>query len=310
VNCFSDPERASCAFPCLDSVDTWIGDWSNIAAVIVEPVLSAGGMLIPPPGYLKLLREMAHKNGALFIVDEAQTGFGRTGKWFAIEGHDAPPDILTLSKSVGNGFPVAAVATTAEIADAVVAKGLWNLSSHQSDPVSAAAVSAVIDLVREEGLLDRAREAGEYFMRGLRQLSGRNPAIANVRGEGLMIGFDLVPGGESNVPEFVNDFMFGCRRRGVHLTYGFGGVNFRIIPPLVITHAEIDFALQVFEESLLAVQGNPDSKRKDWPRNPQTSRLFERNHWKRLMDFCWRSSPADFVEKGKELIQQRLGRRS
>lgn len=147
VKCFSDPARTPCAFPCLDSAEEWIGDWSNIAAVIVEPVLSAGGMLIPPPGYLKRLREMAHRNGVLFIVDEAQTGFGRTGKWFAIEHHDAEPDILTLSKSIGNGFPAAAVVTTAEIADQVVAKGLWNLSSHQCDPVAAAAVACVIDLV-------------------------------------------------------------------------------------------------------------------------------------------------------------------
>ena len=102
--------------------------------MIVEPVLSAGGMLVPPPGYLKALRDLAHANGALFIVDEAQTGFGRTGKWFAIEHHGVEPDIMTISKSIGNGFPVAAVITTAEIADDVVAKGLWNLSSHQSDP--------------------------------------------------------------------------------------------------------------------------------------------------------------------------------
>ena len=173
--CFSDASRPPCNFPCLQSAESWIGDWSNIAAVIVEPVLSAGGMLTPPPGYLKTLRAMAHENGALFIVDEAQTGFGRTGKWFAIEHHDAEPDILTLSKSVGNGFPTAAVITTAEIADDVVSKGLWNLSSHQSDPVSAAAVSAVIDIVREEGLLDRAREGGEYFMARLRDLASRQP---------------------------------------------------------------------------------------------------------------------------------------
>src|ERR1041384_7564897 len=133
VGCFSDPSRTDCRLTCLDSVESWIGDWSNIAAVIVEPVLSAGGMLIPPPGYLKRLRQLAHDNGALFIVDEAQTGFGRTGKWFAIEHHDAQPDILTLSNSVGNGDHDAAVIATAEIADDVVAKGLWNLSSLQSD---------------------------------------------------------------------------------------------------------------------------------------------------------------------------------
>jgi 2,2-dialkylglycine decarboxylase (pyruvate) len=310
VGCFSDPSNAKCAFPCLDSLESWVGDWSNIAAVIVEPVLSAGGMLIPPPGYLKLLRERAHKNGALFIVDEAQTGFGRTGKWFAIEHHDAQPDILTLSKSVGNGFPVAAVVTTAEIGDEVVAKGLWNLSSHQSDPVSAMAVSAVIDIVREEGLLDRARESGEYFMAGLRDLSRRNPGIANVRGQGLMIGFDLVPGEPEKTAVVVNDFMFGCRRRGVHLTYGFGGVNFRVIPPLVITQEEIEFALRTIEESLKAVQSAAPSEREHWPKNPYTKRLFERNHWKRLADFCWRSSPADVVQKGRELVQERFGRRS
>ena len=106
----------------------------NIAAIIAEPILSAGGMLFPPPGYLHRLKEITSRNGALLIIDEAQTGFGRTGKWFAIEHHGVEPDILTLSKSIGNGFAVAAVITTAEIADKVVSDGLWNLSSHQSDP--------------------------------------------------------------------------------------------------------------------------------------------------------------------------------
>src|SRR5262249_37814714 len=158
---------------------------------IVEPVLSAGGMLFPPDGYLKRLRELAHRNGALFIVDEAQTGFGRTGTWFAIEHHDAQPDILTLSKSIGSGFPVAAGSSTGAIADEVVGKGLWNLSSHQSDPVPAAAVAAVIDIVREENLLERARESGAYFMDRLLELSKSHPIVSNVRGQGLMIGFDL-----------------------------------------------------------------------------------------------------------------------
>lgn len=171
AECFSDANRPACGFPCLQSLESWTGDWSNIAAVIVEPVLSAGGMLVPPAGYLKSLSELARRNGALFIVDEAQTGFGRTGKWFAIEHHGVEPDILTISKSIGNGFPVAAVITTAEIADNVVANGLWNLSSHQSDPVAAAAVSAVIDIVEEENLLARALDNGNYFMDRLRELA-------------------------------------------------------------------------------------------------------------------------------------------
>ncbi len=307
VGCFSDAGQPPCGLPCLESVETWIGDWSNIAAVIVEPVLSAGGMLNPPPGYLKRLRSMAHENGALFIVDEAQTGFGRTGTWFAIEHHDAEPDILTLSKSVGNGFPAAAVIATAEIADDVVAKGLWNLSSHQSDPVSATAVSAVIDIVREEGLLDRARESGEYFMARLRELAQRQPALANVRGQGLMIGFDLALEDPQRAPAIVNGFMFGCRQRGLHITYGFGGINFRIIPPLVITLPEIDFAVKVMEESLASVLAEGGLKQDYLPANPYTRRLFEKHPLRRMVNFWWRSSPAALVEKGREVIHERFG---
>lgn len=305
VSCFSDAASPPCQFPCLQSVESWTGDWSNIAAVIVEPVLSAGGMLFPPPGYLKALRHMAHENGALFIVDEAQTGFGRTGKWFAIEHHDAEPDILTLSKSIGNGFPVAAVSTTAEIADDLAGKGFWNLSSHQSDPVSAAAVSAVIDIVREEGLIDQARENGDYFMDRLRQLSIRHPEITNIRGQGLMIGFDLVPPDPKNTAEFINDFMFGCRQRGVHLTYGFGHVNIRIIPPLVITRAEIDFAVQVVEQTLEHVLV-PHAEREGWPANPFTQRLFEKRSWRTIVNYWWQSSPEKWVKKGAEIVRKRL----
>lgn len=301
AECFSDANRPACGFPCLQSLESWTGDWSNIAAVIVEPVLSAGGMLVPPAGYLKSLSELARRNGALFIVDEAQTGFGRTGKWFAIEHHGVEPDILTISKSIGNGFPVAAVITTAEIADNVVANGLWNLSSHQSDPVAAAAVSAVIDIVEEENLLARALDNGNYFMDRLRELAKRESSIANVRGQGLMIGFDLLPKEADKTAEVVNEFMFGCRRRGVHLTYGYGGVNFRIIPPLVISRQEIDFAIGAIEESLKAATG--DSGREAWPRNPYTSQLFEKHTWRRVVNYLWKSSPANLVEK----VRERLG---
>jgi 2,2-dialkylglycine decarboxylase (pyruvate) len=303
VSCFSDSKRHSCDFPCLSTVESWIGDWSNIAAVIVEPVLSAGGMLFPPDGYLKRLRELAHRNGALFIVDEAQTGFGRTGTWFAIEHHDAQPDILTLSKSIGSGFPVAAVTTTAAIADEVVEKGLWNLSSHQSDPVPAAAVAAVIDIVREENLLERALESGAYFIERLRELSKSHPIVANVRGQGLMIGFDLLCEDQDLTPSVVNGFMFGCRRRGVHLTYGFGGINFRIIPPLVISRSEIDFAIGVMDQSLRAVEANPGLE-PEFPKNPHTKRLYEKHPLRRVLHHWWRSSPEAWVEKASSLIRK------
>lgn len=306
VGCFTNPAPGGCDFPCLDSVESWIGDWSNVAAVIVEPWLSAGGMLLPPPGYLKRLKEMTAANGALLIVDEAQTGFGRTGKWFAIEHHDVEPDILTLSKSVGNGFPVGAVITTSEIADAVVSEGLWNLSSHQSDPVAATAVSAVIDIVREENLVDRARESGDYFIGRLRDLAARQPEITNVRGQGLMIGFDLQPPDPDNVDDAVNAFMYSCRRQGLHLTYGYGGINFRIIPPLVITRSEIDVAIGVIEKSLRDLRAN--TKSKDWlPANPYTRRLMDQSPWRRLFHSLWRSSPEQLVEKGARKFREKWG---
>jgi len=302
TDCFTEADSPPCGLPCLQSVENWIGDWGNIAAVIVEPLLSAGGMLLPPAGYLKRLKEMTEHHGALLIVDEAQTGFGRTGKWFAIEHHDVQPDILSLSKSVGNGFPVAAVITTAEIADKVVDKGLWNLSSHQSDPVGAAAVSAVIDIVREENLVDRAREIGDYFIQRLRDLAARQRSMKKVRGQGLMIGFDLLSG--ENPAETVNRFMYACRRRGVHLTYGYGSVNIRIIPPLIITRSEIDFAIEVIDQSLTEVLAEGNSGREILPSNPYTRRLLEQRPWQRLLKYWWRSSPEEWLEKGRKVIRK------
>jgi 4-aminobutyrate aminotransferase-like enzyme len=307
ARCFTSGEKA-CALPCLDSVESWIGDWSNIAAVIVEPFLSAGGMLIPPPGYLKRLRELTRQNGALLIVDEAQTGFGRTGKWFAIEHHDVEPDIMSLSKSVGNGFPAAAVIATAEIADRVVSAGLWNLSSHQSDPPAAAAIHAVIDIVREDGLVERARESGAYFLDRLRDLATRQSLIRDARGQGLMIGFDLgVSREEAGAAAMA--FMYGCRSRGVHLTYGYGSTNIRIIPPLVITRAEIDFAMTAIEASLQDLAAGKRS-RTGWPKNAHTAAMLERKPVRAILKRWWQSSPETWVETGSKLLQQVVGSRN
>jgi 4-aminobutyrate aminotransferase-like enzyme len=304
IGCFTGANESDCNLDCLKNLDAWVGDWSNIAAIVVEPVLSAGGMLFPPRGYLRTLQSIARENGSLLIVDEAQTGFGRTGKWFAIEHHDVEPDILTLSKSVGNGFPVAAVITTSEIGEKVVSEGFWNLSSHQSDPVAAAAVSAVIDIVREENLLDRARETGDYFVARLREASERQPALAHVRGQGLMIAFDIYVPDPEKAADISNAFMYVCRQRGVHLTYGYGATNIRIIPPLVITRSEIDFAVHTISAALEDVLASPDAGKHAWPRNAQTRTLLERPAWRRILKHWWRSSPEQWVEKGRALLSK------
>jgi len=306
VNCFM--KASSCEFPCLESVEEWVGDWNSVAAIIVEPILSAGGMLTPPPGYLAELRRISRRHGVLMIIDEAQTGFGRTGKWFAFEHHNIEPDILTLSKSIGNGFPVAAVVTTSEIADQVSARGFWNLSSHQSDPLGAAAVCAVIDIVQEEHLLDHAAKAGRYFSERLKDLSNRQQLIGNVRGLGLMIGFDLLV--EDSVAEqAANDFMYCCRQRGVHLTFGYGCRSFRIIPPLVISTDEIDRAIDVIDESLTKVRLCDHAElRAYWPANPKTSRLWQRNTVSRVASALWHSPPQEWFERAKSLAGHKLGR--
>ena len=262
---------------------------------------------IPPPGYLQELQRIARQHGVLLIADEAQTGFGRTGKWFAVEHHGFEPDILTVSKSAGNGFPVAAVTTTPEIAEKVVGDGLWNLTSHQSDPVGAAAAAAVIDIVREENLVDRAHEAGNYFMEQLRSLCGKHSFIGSVRGQGLMIGFDLIVEDASQTEEIANDFMYGCRQRGVHLTFGYGSRSFRIIPPLTISHAEIDRAIDAMDRSLAALGTKKTSKRENWPKNPCTSLLYRDRPLKRVISGLWRSAPEDWVRKAKELAHEKLG---
>jgi 2,2-dialkylglycine decarboxylase (pyruvate) len=304
--------NAGCELSCLRTVEELIGGWSHVAAIVVEPTMSAGGMLTPPPGYLMELQRIARRNGVLLIVDEAQTGFGRTGKWFAFEHHGIQPDILTLSKSAGNGFPVAVVSTSTEIADEVIARGFWHLSSHQSDPVGAAAVSAVIDIVREEKLVEHAATAGEYFMDRLRALTTKQPWIGNVRGQGLMIGFDLLTPDSESIDEKANDFMYACRRRGVHLTFGYGCRAFRIIPPLVISTTEIDRAVQVIDDSLTELGTRPHAElRAYWPGNPYTSALWKKNRAAQFAGAVWRSSPEKWFQRAKEIVgkTQRSGAR-
>jgi hypothetical protein len=131
--------------------------------------------------------------------------------------------------------------------------------------------------------------------------------LANVRGQGLMIGFDVVPPQPEKAADFAAGFMFGCRRRGVHLTYGYGSGNCRIIPPLVITKAEIDFACEVIETCLN--EANAGLLKDSWPTNPYTRALFEKHPFRRVLNYWWHSSPAELLEKSRDLVQQRFGGR-
>lgn len=301
--CFKCPVHTQfpqCNLACLDaSVGAGLSDDDNIAAVIVEPIISAGGMIVPPPGYLKALKEFAQQREALLIVDEAQTGFGRTGKWFAIEHHGIEPDILVVSKSAGGGFPVSGLITTDKVADCIAREGFTHLASHQSDPAAAAAVAAVIDIVREEGLVQAAEENGLYFLDRLRVLQSKHSIVLDVRGQGLMIGMELAheEGGQDPAMPIVAL----CGRQGVHLTYTYFEPVLRFIPPLVITRKQIDTSISVLDEALSKIT-RKDFRLDDFLPNNRYSRpyidsLRGKQTVKRVLSRLYETSPEYWVKK-------------
>jgi 2,2-dialkylglycine decarboxylase (pyruvate) len=275
-HCFHCPVRThypECDLRCLEiSADAILNNRDDLAAIIVEPILSAGGMIVPPPGYLKALKKLAEEREALLIVDEAQTGFGRTGRWFAIEHHDVVPDILVVSKGAGGGFPVSAVITNDRIAHRVIDRGFGHLASHQSDPLGAAALATVIDVVREEGLIERAATLGQYFLERLLGLQAKHPVIADVRGQGLMLGMEIAA--SSKRPEDSAKLALLicglCKRSGVHFTYTYFEPVFRFIPPLTISREQIDRAIDVLDGAIATALSGKAHLEQVMPTNPFT----------------------------------------
>ncbi|MFC4234624.1 aspartate aminotransferase family protein [Thalassospira xianhensis] len=241
------------AFNLVDSQST-----GNLAAFIAEPILSSGGMLPLPKGYLAALKQKCVERGMLLILDEAQTGVGRTGDMFAFERDGVTPDIMTLSKTIGAGLPLAAVMTTAEIEDAAHEKGFLFYTTHVSDPLPAAVGVTVLDVVRDEKLVDRARLSGQKLFNGLSKLKDRFDCIGDVRGRGLMLGVEIVKrGADGQFREPDHDlgaaiaaeaFKNGLSMNIVKLP-GMGGV-FRIAPPLTISDEELDLGLSIIAKSI------------------------------------------------------------
>ncbi|MFQ5829125.1 MAG: aspartate aminotransferase family protein, partial [Candidatus Methylomirabilia bacterium] len=160
----------------------------SLAALIAEPVQGAGGIVDPPPGYLAVLRDLCREREMLFILDEAQTGLGRLGDMWGFERDGAAPDILALSKTLGGGIPLAATVTSPAIEQRCYENGFWFYTSHLNEPLPAAVGLAVLDVIREERLVDAAREKGAYLKKGLLALKKRYEIIGDVRGRGLLMG--------------------------------------------------------------------------------------------------------------------------
>jgi 2,2-dialkylglycine decarboxylase (pyruvate) len=250
----------ACDCTCLEAGFELVDQQSvgSLCAVIAEPVLSAGGILVPPDGYFRRLRELCDARGMLLVLDEAQTGFGRLGTMFGFEHDGIVPDLVAVSKTLGGGIPLAATITNSLIEEDCVGKGFLHVTSHVSDPLPAAAGLAVLEAIEEERLVERAREQGEYLLGRLRELQTAHEQIGDVRGRGLLVGLELVEDRESRRPADALGAAVTaeCLRRGLSMNIvraGSGANCFRMAPPLTISDDEIDLAVEILDSSLKAV---------------------------------------------------------
>nr|WP_083474239.1 aspartate aminotransferase family protein [Pseudonocardia sp. AL041005-10] len=222
----------------------------SLAACIVEPVLSSGGVVDLPPGYLAALRDKCHERGMLLILDEAQTGLCRTGDWYAHQRDGVVPDILTLSKTLGAGLPLAAVLTTAAIEQVAHERGFLFFTTHVNDPLPAAVGLTVLDVLTRDRLDLRARELGTLLQDGLRDLARTTGMIGDVRGRGLLVGLELAGSDADALGAAVTA---RCAELGLHMNIvqlpGMGG-TFRIAPPLTATEAEIRRGVDILGTAL------------------------------------------------------------
>ncbi|MBI3013694.1 MAG: acetyl ornithine aminotransferase family protein [Candidatus Tectomicrobia bacterium] len=245
----------SCRVSCVD----WIKDSlfrssvppEEVAAIFVEPIQGEGGYIVPPPEFHAKLHQIARDHGILYVVDEVQSGMGRTGKMFAIEHFGVEPDIIAVAKGIASGLPLGAMIATADIMD-------WTHGSHAStfggNPVSCEAALATIELL-ENGLLANAATMGDYLIKGLMKLQPQHPLIGDIRGKGLMIGIELVKDRSSRAPAIDerNRVVQGCFERGL-LVLGCGQSTVRFSPPLIIDQEDADIALGIFSEVLAEVE--------------------------------------------------------
>ena len=241
-----DACAAEAAEQAIAQIHTQVGE-HNVAAVLIEPIQGEGGFIVPPDGFLPRIAEFCRANGIVFIADEIQTGFCRTGDWFAVDHEGVVPDLITTAKGIAGGLPLAAVTGRAEIMDAVHAGGLGG--TYGGNPVACAAALGAIRTMAEDDLAGRARHIGEVMLPRLRALAERHPAIGDVRGRGAMIAVEIVkPGTKEPDPAETARVAAACHAAGlVVLTCGTYGNVLRFLPPLVIPDHLLDEGLTILE---------------------------------------------------------------
>ena len=243
----------SCAAAAIDAMQRELGA-DQIAAVIVEPVQGEGGIIVPGAGFLPAIVEFCNANGIVFIADEVQSGFARTGDMFACEHEGIVPDLITTAKGIAGGLPLGGVTGRAEIMDSIHAGGLGG--TFGGNPIACVAALAAIDAIESDNLAGRAREIGDLLMGRLRELQKHHDVIGDVRGRGAMVAIELVRGGGDKTPasDIAGTIMSACHQDGlVLLKAGTYDNVIRIMPPLVISDALLDEGLSVIEKAFASL---------------------------------------------------------
>ena len=225
----------------------------NVAAILIEPIQGEGGFIVPPKGFLPALAHYSKENGIVFIADEVQTGFARTGHMFAMEDENVVPDMVVTAKGIAGGLPLAGITGRAEIMDSVHASGLGG--TYGGNPIACAAALGAIETMEEENLVARAKNIGEILGSTLRELAKKYPVIGEVRGRGAMQAIELVePGTKTPNTAAMNAVVKYCQSKGVLiLTAGTYSNVVRFLPPLVITDELLRDALNVLDEALASL---------------------------------------------------------
>ncbi len=258
--CYRCPFKSTypeCGMHCLESLERlFVAELApeNVAAIIAEPVQGEGGFIVPPAEFLLGLKDICQKHGMVFIADEIQTGFARTGKMFACENFGLEPDLMTVAKSLGAGLPISAVVGKAEIMDAPEKSEIG--TTFGGNPLGCAAGLAVIDKIERERLTEKAQQIGDRMLQRLREMQERFPLIGDVRGLGAMVAIELVKDRQTKEPakEETNQVISTCYEKGLTvLKAGIYDNVIRFLVPLVIKPEELEHGLDILAESLAEV---------------------------------------------------------
>jgi 4-aminobutyrate aminotransferase-like enzyme len=247
----------SCGVACARDVEEVIqtATTGRVAGILAEVIIGSGGFIVPPKEYFEIVAGIVRKAGGLFIADEVQTGWGRTGSMFGIDHYGVTPDVMTFAKGMANGSPIGCTATTDAIASCLRP---LSFSTFGGNPVTSAAALATLRVIQKQRLADNARVLGERLHEDLVGLQRRHPVIGDVRGLGLMQGMELVGDGKAPDPRTTGLVLEGVRRRGVLVGKGgLWGNVLRIAPPLTVTRDDIDELVAALDGALAETTGRP-----------------------------------------------------